>query len=390
MKIEARKSSLVCLIILGLLWYPCQGFSAERSNDGKYKPLASNLILVTLDGLRWQEVFGGVDQSLVEDERYAHEPEDLRERYWQDTREKRRALLFPFLWSVIVDQGVLIGDRQQDSYMEVSNSWWFSYPGYNEILTGQADHAIDSNDKNWNQNITFLEVLNNNKAFHNRVQVFGSWDVFPFIINTRRNGIPVNAGFTLVEPATTDRVRWLNAATTTAPRLWPTVRDDFLTAGYASEALKSDHPRVVYIALGETDDFAHDARYDRYIDAAHRADLMLSTLWSWLQSDPIYRNNTTLVITTDHGRGDTAEGWPHHASPEATAKLKIEKAPDGVPGSDQIWLGAIGPNVPPNGLIKGHWKQSQIAATLLMILGLDPSKQMPDADNAMFEMLNGQ
>ncbi len=79
--------------------------------------------------------------------------------------------------------------------MSVANNYYFSYPGYSEILTGIADDNIDSNDKIYNPNLTFLEWLNNHKLYKNKVAAFASWDVFPYIINTERSKIPVNAGF---------------------------------------------------------------------------------------------------------------------------------------------------------------------------------------------------
>ncbi len=346
-----------------------------------------NLVLVTVDGIRWQEVFDGVDPKLIEDSRYSRNPELLKKTYWHEQRSKRRQRLFPFLWSVIASEGVLVGDREHESYMDVSNSWWFSYPGYNEILTGRADPAIDSNDPNWNANVTFLEILNGMTGFTGRVLAFGSWKVFPYIINAQRSGIPVNAGFAIETPAASEQIRWLNKVSAEAPRLWSAVRVDFITHGYAMEALRRQRPRVLYIAYGETDDFAHDRSYDRYVDAAHRTDQMLSGLWDWLQTSPFYDGRTTLIITTDHGRGNTPDGWPHHASAAATAKRGILDAPDGVVGSNEIWLAAIGPSIHSKGLTKGRWKQSQIAATALASLQLDPVKLLPRADKAMLQLL---
>ena len=375
-----QKSIVAIALLLALLLLPRHAASAEDT--------AANLVLVTLDGVRWQAVFGGIDLDLIEDERYAKSPARLKETYWREQRNERRRLLFPFLWSAVASQGVLIGDQDQESFMEVRNPWWFSYPGYNEILSGSADSAIDSNAKEWNRNVTFLEVLNGMKGFKNHVLAFGSWDVFPYIINTRRSGIPVNSGFTIASPATTAKSRWLNGISAEAPMLWQTVRLDLITNGYAMEALENKHPRVIYIAYGETDDFAHDGSYDRYIDAAHRTDLMLSKLWNWLQTDPFYRGRTTLMISTDHGRGNTPDGWTNHASTAGSGTLGIEDAADGVPGSDQIWFAAIGPRIKARGVVSGHWKQSQIAATALASLQLDPARLMPQADSAMDELLH--
>jgi hypothetical protein len=377
---RTKNKALLLTALCFLMWNP--GSNAIPEEDSQ------NLLLVTLDGVRWQEVFAGVDLRLIEDERYTNAPDYLKETYWREGREERRKLLFPFLWSVIASQGVLVGDRDHGSFMNVSNNWWFSYPGYNEILTGKADPAIDSNDKSWNQNVTFLETLHGLQEFENRVLAYGSWDVFPYIINTQRSGVPVNTGLANDSPATTEKSRWLNEVSAAAPELWRTVRLDFLTHGYAMQALENQHPRVLYVAYGETDDFAHDGSYDRYIDAARRTDQMLSELWSWLQADPAYRDNTTLLITTDHGRGNEPDVWMHHASPAATEKLSIENAPEGVPGSDQTWFAAIGPQIKSDGLTSGKWTQSQIAATALISLRLDPKKLMPRADNAMDELLH--
>lgn len=374
----SKNSLLTSLFLISLLI----SFSPAEAEDS-----SANLILVTLDGVRWQEVFGGVDQELIGDERYTENPELMEETYWREQRDERREELFPFLWSVVASQGVIIGDRSRDSFMEVTNPWWFSYPGYNEILTGSVDPAIDSNAKNWNSNKTFLEVLNGMTGFQNSVMAFGSWDVFPYIFNTQRSGLPVNAGFDIATNAMTERAVWLNEVSAEAPRLWKSVRVDFITHGYAMEALKSQHPRVIYISYGETDDFAHDNSYDRYIDAAHRTDMMLAKLWNWLQSDSFYRGRTTLIIATDHGRGETPDGWPHHASIPGAVKLGIENAPDGVPGSDQIWFAAIGPGIPARGLLRGHWKQSQIAATALSSLKLDPHAILPEAGKVMDQVL---
>lgn len=377
---RALRFSHATLIALALLWYPVNSSVAQ---DG-----AENLILVTLDGVRWQEVFGGVDMALIEDERFTNEPEFLTQTYWREQRSERRRALFPFLSSAIEDQGTLIGDRDQESYIEVTNHRWFSYPGYNEILTGKADPRIDSNEKIWNRNVTILETLNELDEFHDSVFAFGSWDVFPYIINSQRSGVPVNAGFATASNAASAESQFLNELSAEAPRLWSTVRMDFLTNGYAMDALKSHNPRVIYIAYGETDDFAHDGNYDRYIDAAHRTDLMLSRLWQWVQSTPSYRDRTTLIITTDHGRGSTPDSWKGHSNAAIRNTQDVESAPDGSQESNEIWLAAIGPCIKSAGLVKGHWKQSQIAATALLCLKLDPTRLMPEADSAITQILN--
>lgn len=67
--------------------------------------------------------------------------------------------------------------------MSVSNLYWFSYPGCNEIRSGYADEGIDSNDKKDNPNTTVLEFLNNKPEFKGKVAVFSSWNVIEAAVN---------------------------------------------------------------------------------------------------------------------------------------------------------------------------------------------------------------
>ena len=318
-----------------------------------------NLILITLDGLRWQELFGGADSVLIRNNAFVAEPEALIEQFWQRNRESRRALLMPFCWQTIATQGQIYGNRWRGSNVDVTNHFRFSYPGYNEILTGFADERISSNDKIDNPNVTVLEFINKQGGFRGRVAVFGSWEVFPFIINETRSGIPVNAGF---REAGGEELTWreefLNELQRQIPSPWRTVRLDAFTHHYALEYAKKRHPRLIYIAYGETDDFAHDRKYDAYLHAAQRADRFISDWWSWAQSEPRYRDRTTIIITTDHGRGD-GNLWYDHG----------EK----VIGADHIWLAAIGPDTPPRGeiTIPSQLYQNQIAKTIATLLGVD-------------------
>jgi hypothetical protein len=89
----------------------------------------------------------------------------------------------------------VIGNRDLGSQMQVTNGYWFSYLGYNELLTGKADPNIDSNKAIESPNITILEWLNKQLEYQGKVAAFGSWDVFPAIINRTRSGVPINAGF---------------------------------------------------------------------------------------------------------------------------------------------------------------------------------------------------
>ena len=84
-------------------------------------------------------------------------------------------------------------DRPSGARAAILNGKKFSYPGYSELLVGFHDPRIDSNAKRPNPNSTVLEFVNRQPAMRGRVAAFGSWDVFPYIVNEERSGILVNA-----------------------------------------------------------------------------------------------------------------------------------------------------------------------------------------------------
>lgn len=321
-----------------------------------------NIFIITLDGLRWQELFTGADSMLVENKDFVSDPAGLKSRFWADTQLERRKILMPFFWNTIATQGQLYGNRKFDNKVDCSNTMWFSYPGYNEILCGFADdESINSNKKINNPNVTVLEFLNNLPKYKGKVAAFGSWDVFPYIVNESRSGVPVNAGFEKASgEKLSDREIFLNALQDEIPGPWGGVRLDAFTHYFALEYLKKKQPKVIYVAYGETDDFAHDGRYDAYLKSARRTDQFIKDLWNWAQSQKTYKDKTTFLITTDHGRGtQSIETWRSHG--------------DEHPGAGQIWFAVMGPDTPPTGeqKISGQIYQNQVAKTAATLLGVE-------------------
>ncbi|WP_299943280.1 alkaline phosphatase family protein [uncultured Microbulbifer sp.] len=354
---------------------------------------ADHLVLVTIDGLRWQEVFSGYDPELIQHDKYTENKARLIEQFGGKSAREKRQKLLPFIWGTIEKHGVLAGNRDKESQANVTNNWWFSYPGYNEILTGRADPNINSNEAIPNANITFLEWLQTKPRFKKNIAAFGSWGVFSAIINRERSGIFVNAGLEpAIWPQVSVRARFLNDLQGQLPVFWEDVRPDDFTYGLAKEYLIQKKPKVLYIALGETDDFAHD---EQYLQSAHRSDTILADLWNTLQTLEGYRDNTNLLVTVDHGRGNTAETWPHHASGPALTQYfgkKDHPHQEGIPGSNEIWIAALGPDIKHIGEASGGATlyQSQVAATALRLLGFTPSDFDKYAGPAIASILNNQ
>lgn len=338
--------------------------AAESEGDRK-------VLLVTLDGLRWREVFRGLDEAYLDKEKGGvaekERPLVIRD-LGAETVQARRERLMPFLWTQVAKRGLLLGNRDRGSRAAVANTAWISYPGYNELLTGHPDPLITTNFPRHNPNVTVLEWLDGRPACAGRVVACTTWQIFPYILNVTRSRFPLwvsgrHSRLDRVSPRLAEIQQWMDDITTKS-------RDEHFD-GFAFRAaldlLQTHRPRLAYVALGEPDTWAHGRRYDKYVYSIQQCDRYLREWWEYLQSQPEYRDRTTLIITTDHGRGETPADWTNHG--------------ESTPHSDQTWMAAIGPGVPALGEVEGGEPvtQGQVAATVAALLGEDYRAAVPEA-----------
>ncbi len=358
-----KKMAAALFIFIVLAVVSVQIHSAELKTQ--------NVILITADGLRIQELFGGLDSILLDNKDMSgiENEEQLKTKYWRQTPEQRREALMPFFWTTIAQQGVILGNQSLGSIVKVKNPHLFSYPGYAEILTGTPRPEIDSNDPIQNPHITVLDYAKKKLNLNEKqVAVFASWSVFNAIATHNKDSFIINAGFeALPDSVLTDSMKTINQQQFDLLTPWDTVRHDVVTAELSLAYLKEHQPRVLYVALGETDDWGHERRYDRVLDMAYYFDQYVKRVWQTVQSMDGYRDKTTLIMATDHGRGVKPEDWVHH-NPK-------------YPGSDDIWIAALGPDTQPNGVLKNtpDYFLANISATLLKFLGLDFKDYNPNA-----------
>ena len=317
-----------------------------------------NLFIVTLDGLRWQEIFTGADPNIILQEKCISD-KSVVGKFWDPSVVKRRELLMPFLWKTVVKQGQLYGNRLYDNNVNCYNPYWFSYPGYSEMLVGFVDSRVRSNDPIKNPNLTVLDFIQSEEGFEGKVATFGTWEVIESIACSDNPDMEVNVGNQLAEGDISERESLLNELQELMPNPHGS-RYDAFTFYYAFEYLKRSCPRVMFISLDETDEHAHGGRYDEYLKSANKTDKMVSKLWDWIQSQGDYKDQTTIIITTDHGRGNgPRNSWKSHG------RLSF--------GSGQTWFAVIGPDTPPLGEMKNdeQYFQKQIAKTAAAFLGID-------------------
>lgn len=316
-----------------------------------------NIIIITTDGFRWQELFRGADPSICFNEKYVKDTALLSSLYWAPSPQERRKKLMPFTWNFIASKGQIWGNRDLDNKVSVANPYRFSYAGYNELLTGYADPSIMTNKARKNVNKNLLGFLNQQQEFRNAVACFGSWMLFADILHGMPGGIPLNCGY---QAATGDSLtlteRSVNYLQSLQQDALP-VRSDLLTFSLATEYIRKKHPRVVYIGFGETDEYAHHGEYDNYLHQANQFDKFLCDLWTILQRDNFYKGKTTLFITTDHGRGRNPGQWPVHGPFTG--------------GSQETWMMQIGPGIAPLGEMKMDTEifSEEFAQTIARYLG---------------------
>ena len=329
-----------------------------------------NVVLIVSDGLRWQEIFTGADPTLLNEEHGGiwESATALRAKYWSDDVTARRRLLFPFLWDVVATQGQLDGNRNRGCPAGVSNGLAFSYPGYNEMSTGKPDPRIDKNEFGPNPNVSVFEWLNQQPGLVGQVQIYGTWETFKDIFNQKRSHLPVHSGWN-IEASTGSPAgdQLFSTLLHTTTRFDDEDLDDSLLQIPLLESIRQNHPRVFFVGYGETDNWAHAGRYDLVLESAHQFDAFVRQLWDSMQAMPEYKDQTTFIITTDHGRGSGLVDWKEHG---------VEQK-----GSENIWIGMIGPDIPALGERSNCSPiiQAQIAATIAALVGKDFRQAYPQA-----------
>ena len=346
------------------------GCTGTKNDSSENK--IENLIIVTTDGLRWQEVFKGMDSIIAANSKFNEgDSAYIFETYWGINEHERRKKLMPFLWKAIVDDGQIYGNRNYGNNVDNANPYWFSYPGYSEIFTGYPDTTINSNDHPSNPHITVLEFLNQQEKLKGKIAAFGAWEAFDRILNEQRSGIPVFSSFDSiggVNPTSNEQL--INEMLQNSHKPWLKAEClDVFTHYAAMEYLKNRRPKLLYIAYGETDEWAHAGRYRAYLDAGKQVDIWLKEIWDFIQNDPHYKNKTALFITVDHGRGDKEkEKWTSHN--------------DMVEDSHEIWFAVMGPGIQAKGEIKDSMQlyQKQFAQTFAKMLGYTYKAEHPIAE----------
>lgn len=132
--------------------------------------------------------------------------------------------------------------------------------------------------------------------------------------------------------------------------------NDAYTWRDAQSILKKYHPEMTLINLLEVDVRGHQNEWPEYLQAIKTTDNTALNLWNFIQNDPVYKDNTTLIITNDHGRHTEGHknGFVNHG--------------DNCDGCRTIYMIGLGPDFKKNFVIDGMYDQLDISATIAEML----------------------
>ena len=133
---------------------------------------------------------------------------------------------------------------------------------------------------------------------------------------------------------------------------------DELSIFIAQQLMKQQAPSLLMLTLHDMD-IAHSGAYSLYVDAIQRADRLCAQLWSLVQSNPEYKDRTTLYILPDFGRDAdedaSGNGFQHHRTGSAMART--------------TWLLALGPHIRQNTVVDRPIASIDLVPTLGCVLG---------------------
>jgi hypothetical protein len=136
--------------------------------------------------------------------------------------------------------------------------------------------------------------------------------------------------------------------------------------------MKSLHPKLVVLYLGETDGAGHSGDWDRYLKTIKTADEIVGALWEKIQLDQHYQNKTTLIVTNDHGRHDDSHsGFKNHG--------------DACDGCQHIMFLAIGPDFKKNYQTNTRRTLIDITPTIGKLLKFNPEYAMGGVMSELFK-----
>lgn len=319
---------------------PPEAVAPESHRDARVEAPTATLVLVTIDGARWQDLVDGADPSLAEG--------DVGE--WAEPEK-----FLPHLHALI-RRGVLLGGDPACGAVRPVGTSNISLPGYLEILTGRSTTCSS----NFCSGTSTPTLLDDAASTGLGVASFSSWEP---LARAATSGAPsphliVSAGTELWKGARPAAGSLLERLVVGGSRAGPSpapdgpYRPDVFTAAIALEHLRTNAPRLLHLGMGDPDEHAHQGDYLAYAAALRAIDDLVGDIVVRVGSRPL-----TMIITADHGR---AVNFRDHGATN--------------PESARSFVIAYGEGVVPRGSVclDHDVTLADVGATVRALLGLPP------------------
>jgi len=306
----ARRKNIVILLIFIVIIAAVLGFylraNSQWQEDYKQKVASGTVqllqnnpydqtavVVIVIDGLRWQEGIGDEDHEFI-----------------------------PHIWNELVPKGTLL------------TNYWIASPTvttsvHSAMMTGRISTV--PNDGHIRPVFpTYMELFRDARSDYVEAQIAELVTYPPFPENIfRPTGSTLNEINGLLSEAREfgpektpmylgkDLIYSLNQSSSGRfPAedilLVDSMRDIEVTEFFRAK-IPDVHPNMVFINLGDVDEAGHEAEWPYYADSIRWADQHVWEMWQALQAESRYRDKTYFIITTDHGRHTPERGgYPHH------------------------------------------------------------------------------
>jgi len=341
-------SRLALVLVWCLLSLSCFGREPQAAPrvGRRPQPTEPMTVLVAIDGVRWQEVFQGVDRD--------------RARSFGLRVETPRELL-PNLYRLSHDRGCALGAPDTGSLVSASGPNFLSLPGYTEIFTGSAPVDCPDNECGRVSVPTVADQVADVGQSPADVAVITSWPKIALAASHAPQHILISAGRTetqnleALEPYPDVLRAYREGAVAKPTPGWGGFRPDRHTAALAVGYLQRAEPRFMFVGLGDTDEYAHHNDYRRYLDALRDADRTIGKIYETLERAERAGATTLLLVTSDHGRAH----FVHHGKR--------------YPESARTWVIAAGSAVRARGLIRSPEARrlADLAPTIRALWGFE-------------------
>ena len=135
---------------------------------------------------------------------------------------------------------------------------------------------------------------------------------------------------------------------------------DELSLYVAQRIMQETAPSLLWLTLHDID-VAHTGAFSLYVDAIRRSDRICADLWQMIQSNPEYKDRTSLLILPDFGRDSDQDaggnGFQHHRTGDALSRT--------------TWMLALGPDIRQNTIVDRALESIDLVPTVASILGCD-------------------